>query len=96
MHSATAKIPRGRVSTYKDIATALGNPHLARAVGNALNKNRDTEKVPCHRVIKSDGSLGGFNQGLKEKIRLLESEGITIRKGKVENYKKILYRPHRI
>lgn len=68
------KIPRGKVLTYKQLAVKLGNPGLARAVGNALNKNRDSE-VPCHRVIRSDGKLGGYRDGIKKKTLLLKKEG---------------------
>ena len=78
----TKKIPKGKVSTYKVIAEKLGTKAY-RAVGSALNKNRD-KNVPCHRVIKSDGSVGGFARGTKEKIRLLRKEGIKIKGGKVE------------
>lgn len=72
-------IPKGKVMTYKEVASALGNPLLARAVGNALNKNQD-QNVPCHRVIRSDGFIGGYNKGAKKKIEILESEGIKIDK----------------
>lgn len=71
------KIPRGKVLTYKQLAVKLGNPGLARAVGNALNKNRDSE-VPCHRVVRSDGKVGGYNLGVKKKISSLKREGVNI------------------
>jgi len=81
----TAKIPKGRVSTYARIANAIGSPDAARAVGNALNRNRD-KKVPCHRVVRSNGEVGGFARGMKKKIRILKSEGIEIRNGKLANF----------
>lgn len=74
----TREIPRGRVSTYKEIAKKLGNRNLARAVGNALNKN-PYSSVPCHRVICSDGRVGGYAKGTKKKISLLESEGVFVK-----------------
>lgn len=84
------KIPRGRVSTYREVAKAL-NTRAYRAVGQALKNNR-SPRVPCHRVIKSSGELGGF-RGTKtrEKARILRSEGIQIRGNKID-LEKYLYR----
>ena len=70
----TKKIPYGKTKTYSDIAKAIGKPKAARAVGNALRKNRTPILIPCHRVIKSDGTLGGFSMGLEWKKKLLEQE----------------------
>jgi len=72
-------IPRGRVSTYQRMAKHLGNPKGARAVGTALAKNPFPLIIPCHRAIRSDGGLGGFQYGLKMKRALLELEGIAFR-----------------
>ena len=82
VYKLVKKIPKGKVSTYKIIAAKAGNKRAYRAVGNALNKNRD-KKVPCHRVISSDGKVGGFARGTQEKIRILKKEGIKIKKDKV-------------
>ncbi len=79
-------IPKGKVSTYADIARTLGKPKAARAVGNALNKNPHLVVVPCHRVVCSDGRIGGYVGGVKKKISLLESEGIKIIGDKVEDF----------
>ena len=77
-------IPKGKVTTYKAIAQAL-NSKAYRAVGNAMNKNpRDTEIYPCHRVIKSNGKIGGYAHGTEAKIERLKSEGIIIEKGKID------------
>ncbi len=81
--AAAKKIPRGKVLTYKELAQAIGCPNACRAVGNALNKNRD-KNVPCHRVVKSDGSVGGFARGTREKERILKKEGVEIKKGKID------------
>lgn len=70
-------IPRGRVSTYNLIAKHLGNPNGARAVGMALATNPFPIVIPCHRAIRSDGALGGYQGGLKMKRTLLEMEGIA-------------------
>ena len=72
----TQKIPYGKTKTYSDIAKAIGKPKAARAVGNALRKNRAPILIPCHRVIKSDGTLGGFSMGLELKKKLLALERI--------------------
>jgi len=85
------KIPKGKVTTYKQIALALGKPNSSRAVGNACNRNPNAPSVPCHRVVKSDGSLGGYNKGLKRKILLLETDSIRIKNNKVLNFSKRLY-----
>ncbi|MBU4245476.1 MAG: MGMT family protein [Nanoarchaeota archaeon] len=85
----TKRIPKGKVSTYGDIAKALGNPKAARAVGNALNKNPHPVTVPCHRVVRSGGAVGGYVSGKKEKIALLKSEGIKIKRGKVADFDNI-------
>lgn len=71
------KIPRGKVITYKEVAKLSGSPKAWRAVGNILNKNKNP-KIPCHRVIKSDGSLGGYNRGTSLKKKILKKEGAKI------------------
>jgi len=78
VYDIVKKIPRGKVLTYKQVAIKLGNPGLARAVGNALNKNRDP-KVFCHRVIRSDNYVGGYSYGTANKIVILKKEGLKIR-----------------
>lgn len=68
------KIPKGKTLTYKEVAKKIGSPQSYRAVGNALNKNCFKD-VPCHRVIRSDGKIGGFNRGPQNKIKILKKEG---------------------
>ncbi len=85
------KIPHGKLTTYKQLAIALGNPKAARAVGNACRRNPYPGKVPCHRVVKSSGEIGGYAKGRAKKIALLRSEGIIIKKGKVPNLNEILF-----
>ena len=74
------KIPRGSVKTYSQVAKGIGKPLAARAVANAIGKNPFAPKIPCHRVIRSDGSLGGYSGkgGIKTKKLLLKREGITL------------------
>ena len=73
-------IPKGKVMTYKQVAMGINSPKSARAVANACAKNPYAPKVPCHRVIRSDGSLGGFSApgGVKAKKRLLKREGFRL------------------
>ena len=72
------KIPRGSVKTYSEVAKAIGMPLAVRAVANAIGKNPYPPKVPCHRVIRSDGKLGGYSGvgGIKKKKELLELENV--------------------
>jgi len=79
-----AKIPPGRISTYSEIARVLGKSGASRAVGNALNKNKHPERIPCYRVVRSDGFVGGYAKGTAEKIRRLERDGIKVTQGKVD------------
>ncbi len=67
-------IPKGQVLTYQEVAQAVGSPGAARAVGSILKINFDP-KIPCHRVIRSDGRLGQYNRGTKQKEKLLQQEG---------------------
>ena len=74
------KIPKGRVKTYKQVAVGINRPKSARAVANACAKNPYPPKIPCHRVIRSDGGLGGYSGkgGIKQKLKLLRSENVVI------------------
>jgi len=87
---ATKKIPVGKLATYGQLAVTIGCPGAARAVGNALHQNPYAPIVPCHRVVKSTGEVGGFADGPKKKIALLKSEGIEIVSGRVVNLEKFL------
>ena len=74
------QIPRGSVKTYSQVAKGIGKPLAVRAVANAISKNPYAPRVPCHRVIRSDGSLGGYSGkgGIKTKKLLLKREGIKL------------------
>ncbi|OGI69500.1 6-O-methylguanine DNA methyltransferase [Candidatus Nomurabacteria bacterium RIFCSPLOWO2_01_FULL_42_20] len=69
------KIPKGKTMTYKEVAKMAGLPRACRVVGNILSKNYDP-KIPCHRVIRSDGKLGGYNRGVGLKKKLLKKENL--------------------
>ena len=77
VYEIVKRIPKGKVLTYKKIAKLAGKPRAWRAVGNILNKNPNPKIIPCHRVIKSNGEIGGYKDGTKKKISLLKSEHIT-------------------
>ncbi len=79
------KVPKGKVTTYKILAEKLGTKAY-RAVGNAMNKNPYAPKVPCHRVVNSDGKVGKFASGTKKKIQMLKKEGVEIKNGKIVNF----------
>ena len=68
------KIPRGKMLTYKEVGMKAGSPNAYRAVGNIISKNYDP-KIPCHRVIGSDGKMHGYNRGIKNKVKILKKEG---------------------
>ncbi|MEK7176776.1 MAG: MGMT family protein [Patescibacteria group bacterium] len=74
VYAVVAKIPKGKVLTYKEVAKRAGNPGASRAVGNILNKNT-SPKVPCHRVIRSNGDIGGYRSGHLAKVKILRKEG---------------------
>lgn len=93
-----AKVPKGKVTTYKEIARKL-RTRAYRAVGNACNKNPNgafewksgflhskRSFIPCHRVVSSSGRIGGYAHGIKKKIEILKKEGVVVEKGKIKNF----------
>lgn len=91
VYSACRRIRKGRVSTYSEIAKAIGSPYAQRAIGNALNRNPH-RSVPCHRVVCSDGRVGGFARGPDEKAKMLVSEGLGIEDGRIIDFRGRLQR----
>lgn len=96
VYQLTKKIPKGKVSTYKEIARAL-RTNAYQAVGQALRRNPYAPIVPCHRVVANDGTLGGFagkrkGKQIQRKKTLLKKEGIEFVSGKVKNFKKVLFK----
>ena len=95
IYQATSQIPKGMISTYGDIASALGDIKASRAVGEILSKNPTPIIVPCHRVVYSDGKVGwymGKGNNTDRKTDLLESEGLCIKNGKIENFSSVRFR----
>lgn len=78
VYRAVIRIPKGQVRSYKWVAEKIGRPGASRAVGNALNKNPYIGIVPCHRVVRSDGSIGGYRKGSSVKRKILEREGVDL------------------
>src|SRR5918997_2203156 len=76
VYDIVAQIPEGKVTTYGDIARALGHPRASRLIGRILNNNPNPIATPCHRVIKSDGNIGGYAFGKLRKKELLKKEGL--------------------
>jgi len=84
-------IPEGKVTTYKEMAKAL-NSKAWRAVGSAMAKNENLFIIPCHRVVRSDGSIGEYALGAKKKEEVLMNEGITVVNGKVKNLNSFMHK----
>ena len=82
VYQVVKRIPQGKVLSYKEVAKLAGSPRAFRAVGNILNKNKNF-KIPCHRVIKSDGQVGGYRGGQKRKASLLKREGMILNNRRV-------------
>jgi len=96
VYQLTKKVPKGRVTTYKEVAKALGI-RAYQAVGQALSRNPYAPIVPCHRVVATDGGIGGFSgkrkgKQIQRKKALLKKEGIEFVGDKVRNFKKVLFR----
>ena len=91
-YQALVKVPSGKVITYSGLAAMIGRPKAHRAVGTAMNKNPFAPEVPCHRVVKSNGDLGGFGGGSKLKIKRLQEEGVKVHNNKIVNFQSILYK----
>jgi deoxyribonuclease V len=86
VYALVRQIPRGKVSTYGKVAEALGDVIAARAVGEILGRNPELVSTPCHRVVYSDGRVGGYAGGVPEKTRLLAKEGVSTLDGRIKNF----------
>ena len=97
VYALLRKVPKGKVTTYKALAEALGT-RAYRAVGQAMRCNPYAPEVPCHRVVASDGSIGGFSgkwdsnsREVKRKIKMLKKEGVEISNNRITDFKKVKY-----
>mgnify|MGYP003958487415 FL=1 len=93
-YEALKKVPPGKVISYGGLAEMIGRPNAHRAVGSAMNKNPYAPKVPCHRVVKSNGELGGFADDSGVKIKRLHKEGVEVLNNKIVNFKSVLFRAY--
>jgi len=86
------EVPKGKITTYGELANAVGLKNGQRVIGNIMNKNPYPVIVPCHRVVKSDGKIGGYAYGENVKTKMLSHEGVKTLKGKIQDFDKKLYR----
>ena len=94
VYDMLSKIPAGKVTTYGDIAKAIGKPNSSQLIGQILHNNPTPVVVPCHRVVRSDGKIGGYAYGSRKKRRLLEEEGLKFCGNKSTDLKE--FQKHRI
>ena len=86
------QVPEGKITTYGDLANAVGLKNGQRVIGRIMNKNPFPVIIPCHRVVKSDGKVGGYAYGENIKKNMLSKEGIKIKNGKIEDLKNVLHK----
>lgn len=86
------EVPKGKITTYGELAKAVGMKNGQRAVGRIMNKNPYPVIIPCHRVVKSDGKVGGYAYGEEIKSNMLLKEGIEIKNGKISDLEKRIHR----
>lgn len=86
------EVPEGKITTYGELAKAVGIKNGQRAVGRIMNKNPYPVIIPCHRVVKSDGKVGGYAYGQQVKINMLSKEGIKIKEDKILDWENSVYR----
>jgi methylated-DNA-[protein]-cysteine S-methyltransferase len=86
------EVPKGKITTYGELAKAVGLKNGQRAVGKIMNKNPYPVIIPCHRVVKSDGKVGGYAYGEEIKSDMLTREGVVIKNGKILNLENTIYR----
>lgn len=86
------EVPEGMITTYSELAKAVGLKNGQRMIGKIMSRNPYPVLVPCHRVVKADGSVGGYAYGDKIKINMLSQEGLNIANGKIRDFEKKIYR----
>ncbi len=93
VYSLARQIPKGKVTSYGELAAAVGQPKAARAIGSIMHVNPYAPVVPCHRVVHKDGRIGGFGdrRGVARKIELLAAEGVRVEGGRVKDFKRIYF-----
>ncbi|MEO9309335.1 MAG: MGMT family protein [Nitrososphaera sp.] len=92
VYRALLKVPKGKVTTYGELAKAVGLKNGQRTIGRIMNKNPFPVIIPCHRVVKSDGKVGGYFYGQEVKTKMLSAEGINVQNGKIQEWEKSIFR----
>ena len=85
-------VPLGKITTYSELARSIGLENGQRAIGQIMKKNPFPVIIPCHRVVKSNGEIGGYAFGVDIKKNMLTKEGICIKKSKIENFEKTFFK----
>jgi len=91
IYELISQIPKGRISTYGILANEAGRPKASRSIGQIMSNNPRPVLIPCHRIVYSNGRIGGYIGGVKLKIKLLASEGIIVKDGKVLDFRKKIF-----
>tara|TARA_Y100000310_G_scaffold345665_1_gene467944 strand:+ start:3823 stop:4125 length:303 start_codon:yes stop_codon:yes gene_type:complete len=91
IYSNLKKVPKGKITTYKELAKSI-NSKAYRYVGTLMKTNKNPNKIPCFKVVKSNGNIGEYASGKKEKINRLNKENIKVKNNKIINFKKVLYK----
>ena len=86
------QVPKGQITTYGELAKAVGLKNGQRAIGRIMNKNPYPAIVPCHRVVNSNGKIGGYAYGIDVKTNMLTKEGIEIQNGKILDFEKRIFK----
>ncbi len=92
VYKKLVQVPKGKVTTYGELAKAVGLKNGQRAIGRIMNKNPYPVIIPCHRVVNSNGKIGGYAYGDDVKNKMLTKEGIEIRNGKILDFEKRIYK----
>ncbi len=92
VYKKLTEVPEGMVTSYSELAKAVGLKNGQRAIGQIMKKNPYPVIIPCHRVVKADGTIGGFFYGDRVKTKMLKKEGIKIKEGKILNWDKKFYK----
>jgi methylated-DNA-[protein]-cysteine S-methyltransferase len=92
VYKTLLKVPKGKVTTYGELAKAVGLKNGQRVIGRMMNKNPFPVIIPCHRVVKSDGKIGGYLYGQDVKTKMLSDEGVVVRNGKIQDWEKSVFR----
>lgn len=95
VYALLRQVPAGRVTTYGALAKASGKPKASRLIGAIMRGNPNAPRVPCHRVVKSDGSIGGYSgsadENIRKKVALLASEGVEVKEGRIVDFARVFF-----